>query len=165
MSHQIAHIDRNQYPPDSSTTYGAAWKVLPSEPYYGPPHATVAYWIVYAPYAHPWWPYHRIALIHLRPTPGLQAGVMHKLGATHEIVVQALLPDSVPLPVFTHVHKPLHPINFVGQFVVQPSMPQQMDRMAIDRVQGSVDAILRGELNPDSDGRRGWAALYGDECL
>lgn len=162
---KIAHIDRAKYPPESESVYGASWRCLPPDNYAGDPHATVAFWIVFAPYAHQWWPYYRIALIHLRPTPGLSAATIYKLGATHEIVVEALSPDSAPLPLFERKQVPLLPSNFVGQFVVQQPNPVDADREAVEIVQRNVDAILRGELNPDSDGIRQWVALYGDDVM
>lgn len=159
----ICHIDKTKYPPDAETVFGASWSCFPPNGTHEV--GTVAYWIVYAPHSHSFWPYVAISVCHLRPLPTGPAAKIFKFGATHEITVYALDPGSAPVPVFGAELKWLRPTNYVGQFIVQGSNPVKMDKLAAERAQAAVDAILRGELNPDTDGRRGWVALFGDECL
>ena len=122
-----------------------------------PDDASVATWVVHAPWAHPLWHSYAIMLIHLRPIPATPPPVINLAGATHELFVFALDPDYRPSP--DEHFKLLTPGNFAAQFVAGS------DEGATTRVRADIEAITRGELNPDTDALSQWVARYGDNGL
>lgn len=111
-------------------------------------------WIVQAPYAHPVWHSYWVACVTLRDVEGLPPAVIHRPGATHEIIVYALNPEKP-----TTIDEPVHfltPSNFVGQFT---AWSDEAAREIIGRV---VRDIIDGILNPDTDFRSIWIARFGD---
>lgn len=120
--------------------------------------ATLAMWIVEAPWAHPFWHSYWITLVHLRPMPDERETKIYLEGATHEFWVYAVNADHSREPAIrgTGAVHHLTPPNFVAQFI-EPS-----DGAACARIEGAVDLILTGELNPDTDARSQWKALFGD---
>jgi hypothetical protein len=117
---------------------------------------TVDAWLVKAPWAHPLWPVHMLALIHLREDTGAKP-VIRLEGATHEIIVYAVAPEG-PIVVDGR-NNLLTPVNFVGQFIAAN------DEAARDRLRCTVDDIVQGFLNPDTDGLRQWVARFGDNSM
>jgi hypothetical protein len=121
--------------------------------------ATVASWIVYAPWSHPFWPYVLIAAVHLRDLPGQsKPPTVHLAGATHEIFVVAMNPDNYP-PKIGDFNQLLSPINFSGQWIAAS------DEDAANRVEATVREICEGKLNPDTDATQQWVARFGDHCF
>ena len=150
---QLPHHD-----PEIAGPHGRAWRVdldAVSSGQSNPPprELSVCAWYVHAPWSHPLWPCVAVMLVSLRDVAGWPPASISLPGATHEVMVYALSPDH---PVDTR--KPPHyllPCNFAGQFI-EPS-----DDSANARVEAAVRAICNGTLNPDSDGRQQWAALFG----
>ncbi len=164
----IKHLDRAAFPAIKETPFGAAWPVDIAAgrlKHNVPENAdtTVAQWIVFAPWSHPFWPYCLCSVIHLRMTPPLDPARIYVTGATHEIVIASMDPTHEPDPLWPRVMRPL---NYCGQFIVQARRnPVDLDRAAAARLEATVDEILRGELNPDSDGLAGWVERFGGEML
>lgn len=150
--------------PPTLQGHARAWKVDLAEwvknrkP--GPDQATVGMWVVNAPWSHPIWPNVLVFVIHLRDVPG-QSKPPHKYfpEATHEIVVMALSPDHVPE---LEGKQPIHflePANYIGQ-ITAPS-----DEAAEALLEATVQEIVAGQLNPDTDARRQWKARFGDHAF
>jgi hypothetical protein len=151
-------------PPDF-TGLSRAWRVK-----YTPPKGTenrdgtVALWIINAPWAHPIWSNYMLLCVHLRPLSEGAAAIIHKPGATHEVILWALDPDA-PVPVETGegmTMKPqlLQPSNFAGQFIVERD--EAARAMIEEQV---VKPICEGTLNPDTDATWQWINLFGDDCF
>lgn len=152
--------------PDVSGARGKAWAIdvafhirqLGVDP---AQDATLAMWIVEAPWAHPVGHSYAVILVHLRDMPdGRKTLRCNPLG-THEIWVWALDPEADRNGMLDNPNTgvqsfALHPINYAGQFV------EVEDSLAIERVRASVQAICDGKLSPDTDARWDWAKLYGD---
>lgn len=125
----------------------------------GPNDASVAGWVVQAPWAHPVWHSYLVSIVHLRPLPRQTVDLIIKLeGATHEVFCYALCPEHPRLPLIKGEGPPypLTPANYVGQFVAAS------DAAAMEQVEKAVQQICDGTLSPDTDFRRLWFALFGD---
>jgi hypothetical protein len=160
----LQHIDREKNPPTLATLSGAAW-LLDEEALaqkHGP-SAVVRAWIFFAPWAHPLWSYYTIGGLHLRPQPPLPPPKIAIAGATHEVYVAAMNPEEIP-DLFLDSRQLLHPFNFVAQWKVpERPNPVDLDRGARAKIDKTVQEILAGELNPDTDGRRGWIERFGEQ--
>lgn len=118
---------------------------------------TLPSWIASAAYAHPMWSHYVILCVALRDIPGVPKATVHLAGATHEVMVFALDPDSQPA--VNDMPRMLHPANFVAQFI-EPD-----DVSAAARVQQAVQDVIDGTLNPDTDFRRAWVDRFGSSNL
>lgn len=121
--------------------------------------ATLDSWVVETPWAHPFWHSYWIALVHLRPMPDARKTLIYRDDATHEFWVYALNPEEPRADALMGKAHFLTPGNFAAQ-LAQPS-----DDAARAAIEGAVDLILSGELNPDTDARRQWRALFGDAMI
>lgn len=163
---KIEHIDRKAFPPTLTGAHGEAWEVdLPkSRAVTGDSEdsdATVALWIVFAPWAHAFWSYYLIGASHLRLCKALPAPKVYAPGLTHEVLVFALDPETVPDTLDMRRNRKLDPINFAGQWRVQvrPN-PVDLDRAAAAKVRVTVEEILAGVLSPDSDFLHDWIKRF-----
>lgn len=127
--------------------------------------ATVAVWIVEAPYAHPVWHSYFMALIHLRPMPDKRKTIIYLEGATHEIWLYAMDP-IVDRELYLRGEKQpdgrgilLTPKNFAAQFIADS------DEAAEDRAKAALYGILAGTLNPDTDNFQAWRDTFGDNMV
>jgi hypothetical protein len=161
----IANDDPIMTPPTLVGPHGTAWLVdlatAQAKAGIDPVNdATIAEWLVEAPWAHPVWHSYIFVLLHLRPMPDRRETIIYLNGATHELWVYALDPGQARAPALAsgQFHY-LTPMNFGAQFI------EITDELARDRVKGSVKAILAGRLSPDTDYRRAWIALYNDKML
>lgn len=118
---------------------------------------TLPCWIVRAPYAHPLWSHYVVMCIALRDVPGVPKATIHLEGATHEVMVFALDPDT--RPALNDYPRMLQPINFTGQFI------EADDLAAAARVQQAVQDVIDGTLNPDTDYRRHWVERFSGSNL
>lgn len=144
--------------PELKGTLGRAWQfdrpaILAKHPSNVPPELTLETWAVHAAYAHPLWHSYVIALISLRDMPGAPECKMYLAGATHEIFVYALDPEH-PIDL-QDKPKLLIPCNFSAQFIAES------DAAAEKRVRETVQMVIDGVLNPDTDYSRHWQHLYG----
>jgi hypothetical protein len=152
--------DQVTIPPTIQAEHGRAWLVdLNKSPQAEErPHATVATWLVEAPWAHPIWHSYLVCAIHLRPITDLKT-IFYLDGATHEIWVFALEPDMERQRFMetrdTSLCCQMYPKQFAAQFI-EPS-----DESACERVKKSVEMICRKELSPDVDAQNDWGKLYG----
>ena len=148
----------NAIKPDLEGIAGKAWKIEtkdnPARNPAVPEGLTVASWIVYAPHSHPIWPYVLIACISLRDVPGVPPATIRLPGATHEVFVYALNPDSYP-PDMEGQLQIMRPVNYVGQFIADS------DDTAVNRIWVAVNEVVDGTLNPDEDGRQQWVKRFG----
>lgn len=152
--------------PDLADAGGKAWRVdldRARQQTNARPDATVACWIIEAPWAHPWWHSYCLYVLHLRPAAGVDNPTMHLAGATHELGLWALNPDrdrnellDFRRAVTAHF---LSPINFAAQFKADS------DEAATEKALAAVKRVTEGTLSPDTDFVRHWAHLFGDNML
>ncbi len=123
--------------------------------------ACIAFWVIEARWAHPFWHSYVLSAIHLRPVTGLDPPAIYLPGATHELLLHALDPNvpREPNVMACKLAGLLTPANFAAQFIVQD------DRTACQRVRGTVEEILAGKLSPDTDHRSAWVERYGDNMI
>ncbi len=143
--------------PDRETQYGRAWRVDLSVATNGP-HASVAAWIVEAPWAHPFWSNYLISVSHLRPVSGLTDPKIYVDGASHEIVLHALNPDVAPSLV-RPASTILAPANFAAQWVAGGDID------ADGKIEQCVERILDRTLSPDTDAISQWIQLFNGAML
>jgi hypothetical protein len=146
--------------PTINGPHARAWKLV-AMARDGRDHAGVAGWLIEAPWAHPFWHSYRLSLIHLRPMEGLAEPIIYLEGATHEIVLYALNPETPREPALlsTGDVAVLDPPNFVAQMIMGS------DDAAADKVGAAVDMICQGRLSPDTDFRSQWITLFGDNMM
>lgn len=99
----------------------------------------VANWVVEAPWAHPLWHSYWIALVHLRPFPGMSGG-------TH-LYIEGEAPEFMT------------PMNFGAQ------LREPGDALAAGRIETAVRDIVEGCLNPDTDALSTWQDRFGDNMM
>lgn len=118
----------------------------------------VCFWVVEAPWAHPFWSQYFVTCCHLRHIEGGPAPVLFSPEATHETVVAALDPRVILTPEkdrrIAGYLSSLRPLNFVGQFAAED------DEEARRKIKNAVRLIVRGELSPDTDFRALWVDLF-----
>jgi hypothetical protein len=128
---------------------GRAWDVpLPDDP-----GAQVCQWLLDAPYAHPFWRWHVIAVVHLRPVAGEQEAHVQFPGASHELLLLALDPqmdDRIEPGRYDTQNHWLQPPDVVVQFIVAD------DDQAREVAKFAADAVTRGLVVPDSDFASHW---------
>jgi hypothetical protein len=122
-----------------------------------PDDATLAAWLTHAPGSHPFWPWHLLLLIHLRPIPGQSKEPYKKYPeAEYELLVLAIDPEKCPSP------DPDHP---PFPWLTPPDVSEQFDVLGSDHdarriVESFARGIAEGRISPDQDWRRVWK-----ECL
>lgn len=140
--------------PDYLGTHGEGWDVpidlvkWPAALYCG---------LIYAPQAHPFWQYHTLHVVHLRPLPGQPPAKKRSPSMEYELAVLANNPEK-PRP---------DPDNAVGSFfyLEPPDLVEQFngvtDEQAARIGRACVRACMDGTLIPDSDFRSVWSVtLY-----
>lgn len=109
--------------------------------------AQLSAWIVTAPCWHIFWSQYLIAVVSLATFPGLDPPVLHFPGATHELMVISLNPDSGPYDAKTVTPespvKFLLPYNVCEQFVTT-------DERAIELCALLTSAVVDGLLCPET---------------
>lgn len=143
--------------PDLITERGKAWRVPLADVrkrYNLDPSkdATIISWVVEAKWAHPAWCNYFITAVHLRPLHGAEATILLE-GATHEVWLWALDPDRVP-SIDNPMASRLEPVNFVGQWRAASDIDAQ------EKIDSVVQAILAGQLSPDTDYRWQWIERF-----
>ena len=110
------------------------------------------------PDAHPVWHTYQVSLVHLRPLPGGPAPKLTSADASHEIVILALDPEHEADPQVPSTIRPLMPPNLAHQ------LRGRTDDAALTVFAAFVQALLVGELNPDTDHRQcqiAWLKRWG----
>lgn len=115
----------------------------------------VGNWIVWAPWAHPVWPYHWFSLVHLREIEGHENPTILVENATHQLVIFALHPDHVPE---MGDLRTLEPVSVMQQFVAKD------DAAALQAIEKCLRQVATGRVTPDSDGRKLWKHLLVEGC-
>lgn len=114
---------------------------------------TLPTYVAHAAYAHPMWHSYLVMCVNLRDLPGVQKAKINLAGATHEIMVFALDPEqelsTTKMPLL------LTPVNFVAQFI-EPD-----DAAAEARIKQTVQDVIDGKLNPDTDYGQHWIHRFG----
>src|SRR4051812_16237629 len=147
--------------PGMSGLFGKAWTITDDNRLTGREHS-LAHWLIEAPRAHPVWHSYSLVMHHLRPMKNLTKPMIYLPGATHEVCLFALDPmvDRRPLIAGGKVEALwLMPGNFAAQFIAAT------DAVARDRVRWAAQAVCDGVLNPDTDFRRQWVDLFGDNMM
>jgi hypothetical protein len=119
--------------------------------------ACLGTWIIHAPWAHPFWQYYALSLVHLRQIEGMPPAKIMLPGAIHEIFLFAL--DPAHMPEIDKMPHLLHPANFGAQWIAEN------DEQAIKHVMGVVQEICDGLLSPDTDFKREWVKRFSDSNL
>jgi hypothetical protein len=167
---EIQHVDQAKFQPTLKTAHGAAWlldELLISKKAGRKAEscAGVGSWLVFCPWAHPFWSYYVIAAVHLRAQEGCKPPAFFLPGATHEVFVVALDPTKVP-DLECPVRSYMKPINFAGQWIAAARRnPVDQDKAAAEKIRGCVDEILAGTLSPDTDFRRQWIERFSGSNL
>jgi hypothetical protein len=146
-------LDTITVPPTLTGKHGRAWRITLDHRHRATD--TIDVWLIEAPWAHPVWHSYAISLARLR-----EGDVFYLPCATHELVLFALNPAKSRQDMLgaNAVHI-LEPPNFAAQIV------EVEDTLARERVTSAVEKILKGELSPDTDFRRMWIALFGNNMV
>ena len=141
--------------PDLKGDFARAWKLpLPES------HPTIAGYLVHAPYAHPFWGWYTMAVIHLRPVEGLPPAAVSLPGATHELAILAIDPRVCPEPTPEMATEGQYP------FLMPPDVMEQFmvldDQQAVSLLENCVQAVVQGRISPDSDFRSRWAKVIAN---
>lgn len=153
------------YPPKHIGPFGKAWRqnLEACQRKHDPsmrPHASVAIWLVYAPWANIAWHTYAFMLLHLRPLEALTPPIIYLPGATHEFSIFVLNPEPEILiddPMMRHF---CHPSNFAAQFIAEN------DKVAEARMVHSIKEVIQfGTLSPDTDYMQLWMRRYGDNMI
>lgn len=124
------------------------------------PDASVALWMIEAPWAHPAWHSYMLSLIHLRDIEGIPPAKKFFPDATHEIVLYAMDPGEPRQALIDNfsLKSCLSPPNYASQFI------EIEDQYALQRVEDVVKQIVAGKLSPDTDCVSEWKKLFG-KCM
>jgi hypothetical protein len=133
-----------------------AWQIpLPQVPPTPDEGATLALWIVNGPF-HPMWRWWQLAIVHLRPIPGVKPATLKRDGASHEVMILSLDPkrepdiDALDRGDYSTFPGYLTPPDLVYQVVGLD------DEQAVTLAEHMIEAIVAGRLAPDSDFRERW---------
>lgn len=102
-------------------------------------------WFVLLPAAHPLWPHYLLSCAHLRTVDGFPRPQLSFPEATHELVLQALNPESAPNPTDTNGWHTMTPVNVAEQFHVDD------DEQAASLVRLVAQALVHGVLPSECD--------------
>lgn len=143
---EAARKDRISLPATLTGLHGRAW-LLDKQ--------AVSFWLVEAPWAHPFWHSYVISLIHLRKEEGLDDPIIHFPDASHEMCLWAMDPAHGRERLILHNElRVLQPMNFAAQWVAKN------DADAAEKIMGHVQEILRGDLSPDTDFKGDWIRRF-----
>lgn len=120
-------------------------------------HATLASWVIFAPWAHPFWHSYQLVLVHLRPMNDGRPTKMYLPDATHEMWLEAINPEW-KLNLLEHPAT-LRPTNFAAQWV------ESSDDSAREKIAKCVREICNGTLSPDTDFTQAWIARFNDRMI
>ena len=164
MKAMLATEDVITTPPTINGRYGRAWlmdmdRLRDVFESIIQPDATVAAWIIEAPWAHPVWHSYFLVCVHLRPIEGIETKIYLE-GATHEVVLYVLNPDAPRQQLIDEGRlRYLSPANFGAQ-IVKPD-----DATAADAIRDAAELVCDGKLSPDTDFISAWVGLFNDSML
>jgi hypothetical protein len=120
--------------------------------------ATLAVYLVYAPWMHDQWAWHYVGLVHLRPIPGAPPAYLEMPDATHELVAAAIDPRQPLLEGGRFTLHFLHPPDITQQFTAS------RDAEALLTVEQALRECVAGRLSLDQDFRRSWTTILRHGC-
>jgi hypothetical protein len=143
--------------PDQEGPSGRAW-LLPAPPAQRMEHAaSIGTWLVNVPDAHQFWEWWIVSVVHLRAGDHLPPATLDYDGAEYEFTIFTVDPDESPDPdpEITYIEgvRFLSPPDVVEQF----HGVADGDAARIAHV--AVQAIVAGDISPDSDHRPRWKVL------
>jgi hypothetical protein len=122
--------------------------------------ATLAMWLVNAPWAHPFWSWWNIGLLHLRDIPGVKPAHKKYPEAEFEFIILSIDPDWTPIDDASELAKNgipfLHPPDVIEQF------HGVSDHDARRITEAAVRAVCAGHISPDQDYRSVWHTTIHD---
>lgn len=147
--------------------YGRAWQVdLAAVRARLPPaqrsDAMVAHWVLEAPWTHQVVHSYSLMCVHLRNDPLRAPAHFYIPGATHEICLYALHPETPRERILCEPPDPriwLEPMTFAAH-VREPS-----DSAARARLAQTAQLVCDGRLSPHPSHARAWADIFGDNML
>lgn len=153
--------------PDYRGRYARAWVVdirtirsrLPPG---APPDATIAHWVLEAPWSSEVVHSYSLIAVHLRFDLHHAPVARYLEGATHEVALMAIHPMAdreAMLRAPTEQDNWLRPTVFAAQFVASD------DEAAGRRLMEAIGLVGDGRLSPHPTHFRAWAALFGDNML
>lgn len=122
-------------------------------------------WLIYAPWAHPIWHSYALMVISLAEVEGFPPARINRPGEhpTHELFLAALDPGQPTAPRARYaLDEPapmMRPLNFAAQF------KEDSDAKCSARIRATVEDIIRGRLNPDTDGIQQWVRRFGGSSI
>ena len=149
--------------------WGRAWVVdlvaaRRKLPIGAPSDATVVHVVLEAPWSSEIVHSYSVMCVHLRPRllDLVRPVVRYLEGATHEVSLFALNPETDRLPMLTEPTDPrawLSPVVFAAQIIASS------DEAATARVMHAVELVCAGSLSPHPTHARSWAQLFGDNMM
>lgn len=117
-------------------------------------------WLVHAPASHPFWPWHWIYVVHLRPIEGAPPAKKHYEEAGYEFGIFAVDPERCPAPEPDGQYPLLQPPDVIVQFHLGKDWTaERADHDAARIAESAVRAIAAGAISPDQDYRSLWKEL------
>lgn len=127
--------------------------------------AGIATWVIDSPTFHPAWHQWLLGVISLRDLPGVPPAHRSYPSAEYELMILSLNPDR-PCDVDQADATGTWGDEAVAKFLTPADLVYQFDgvsdRQADEVGQSAIQAILSGDLSPDSDFRRHWERALDD---
>ncbi|MBI1213605.1 MAG: hypothetical protein GC190_19275 [Alphaproteobacteria bacterium] len=155
-------VDAISVSPKMDGRYGRAWEIDRAGLRTGPNDNTIGWWLIEAPYAHPFWHSYSIVLFHLQCSPDGEPLQIRMPGATHEFALFTLDPNAKRDDLLTGKMATvpvLHPANFIAQ------MRCPSHEAAKRMIELAAASVCDGRLNPDTDHRSQWIEIFGSDGI
>lgn len=154
-------------PPTMRGPYGRGWKcdlaAARIEASRGAvPDATVAHWVVEAPWSSEVVHSYSLVLVHLRFQLGAGPVTRYMEGATHELTLWAIHPAA---PREHLVQRGIDPSMWLAPPVFGAQVAEPTDAAAEERVRRAVELVCQGRLSPHPAHAGSWAEMFGDNML
>ena len=150
-------------PPAYSGRWGCAWvcdlaSIRRGRPFDAPPDATIAHWIIEAPWSSEVVHSYSLAVVHLRSVLGIRPPTLLIPGASHEMALIAINPGADRAAMIRNAvtaDQWLQPQVFGAQ-LAEPS-----DEAAAIRVARAGQLVCDGRLSPHPTHIESWIELFG----
>lgn len=155
-------------PPTITGPYGRAWrcdldaarrKMLVSGSLV--PDATVAHWIIEAPWSDEVVHSYSLVVASLRFSLDHQPVTRYLEGATHEVSLWAIHPAA---PRADMLAGPINPTMWLAPLSFASQIAEPTSEAAAERAARAADLVCQGRLSPHPEHARSWAELFGD-CM
>lgn len=123
--------------------------------------ATVAHWIVEAPWSHQVIHSYSLVLTHLRFTPGTKPPTKFLPGATHEVALWALNPMA---PRDLLLRGPIDTTMWLA-LVYAGQIAEPTDSAATARIRRAAELVCQGRVSPYVEHVSSWIELFGDSIM